>query len=113
MSLLGEEDFTWARLRGYLVEEPIPAPRTSRPHVAALTDYDEASRSRTRPTRSNCFSGRSVATRAAHPAQSRLKARTHFGHKSDTWSGARGVRLSVCLDAEVAVDTADHHFYPY
>src|SRR3954447_12493248 len=58
-------------------------------------------------------SARSVATRAAHPAESRLQARTHFGHNFDTLSGARRVRLSVCLNAEVAVDTFDHHFYPY
>jgi hypothetical protein len=45
--------------------------------------------------------------------ESRPKARTHFGHNFDTRSGARGVRLSVCLNAEVAVDTVDHNFHPY
>ena len=31
----------------------------------------------------------------------------------DTRSGPRGVRLSFCLNAEVAVDTVDHNFHPY
>jgi hypothetical protein len=47
-----------------------------------------------------------------HLARVATVSTTHFGHNSDTRSGARGVRLSVCLDAEVAVDTVDHRFYP-